>query len=265
MTINIDNYLNVLIAGKGKVGSAIGNLIEKTELFEVAYEDPFIQLFVEGYFFPDIIHITFPLYNRDQYVTDVQRILNRFVLNNKGKDPHFGDYPIIVIFDSTIVLDILPQLQEVYGTYCDFVYSPVRGTDKVLEEELLKYQRYYAPVYSKDKHLQKIIDKYYTEIGMEPKFFESSEALILGKLASVGWYTMNIAFTQEIFQICQSKGLDFDQVYTEFNKNETVGHHYDQEKGADYYMERPTFFPGIIGGKCCIQDAVLMLRNQYGN
>lgn len=264
---NIEDYAKVLILGKGKVGSTIGHLIEESKQYEVKYEDPFLNLFAPQDYMPDIIHITFPLYERDQYLTDVQRTIQRFVVYFEDKYIDFLDRKVLVIIDSTIIMGVVSALQHHYSKYCDFVYSPIRATDKVLGEEITKYFRYFAPVGSENKdEVVSLMEEYYTSLGLKYKVFKDADALVLGKLASVGWYTMNIAYVQQLNQICSQHNLDFNEVYTEFNKDETIGHRYDPEtKEPDYIMGRPTFFPGVIKGKCCIPNAVLMIANQYGD
>lgn len=264
--VDIKDYKNVLIVGAGKVGTSIGKLIEETEQFNVEYDDPFKLMFPPEDFIPDIIHICFPLYDRDSYMTDIQKIIARYIQRFEKTVLNFYDTRKIVIVDSTIVLGILPAFQVHFEQYCDFVYSPVRATDSVMEEELLKYERYYAVVDNEKNEIANIIDDYYTSIKLKPTRFESAESLVLGKLCAVAWYTTNIAFVQQVDQICKQHGLNFKEVYTKFNKNETIGHKYDEKtKSADYTMERPIFFPGVIGGNCCIQDVILMLREQYGD
>lgn len=262
----IENYSKVLIAGKGTVGTALGNLIEKTNLYTVQYEDPFKNLFVPENYMPDIIHITFPLYERDQFLTDLQRIIQRFVVRFEDQAIDYYNQKVLIIVDSTIILGVLPALQKHYEQYCDFVYSPVRASETLMEEELLKYFRYFAPVSKENTEIGQVIEEYYTSLGLKYRQFENSEALVLGKLSAVSWYTTNIAYVQQLSQVCKQHNLDFDEVYTKFNEDETIGHKYNPEtKSADYIMPRPIFYPGIINGKCCIPDIVLMMANQYGD
>jgi len=270
--MKLKDYTNVLIVGSGRVGSTLNILLNQSKKYTVAIEDPFKGIFAPDTFIPDIIHISIPLYDRESFTSDIQRIVERFIKRFEKTQLHFYDKRRVIIMDSTIVLGILPALQNHYDQYCDFVYSPIRATDSSMEEELLKYERYFAPVetmYKSDEQLNEtstFIEEYYKSLNLTPKRFKSSEALVLGKLVAVGWYTLNIAYTQQIAQICNQHGIDFNEAYTEFTKNETVGHQYDPEsKSADYLMERPIFFPGIIEGHCCIPDTIIMLREQYGD
>ena len=277
----IRNIQDILIVGKGIVGKTIGKLVEDTDLYTVEYEDPFQHIFAPEGYRPDLIHICFPLYDHEQFLTDVIQVINRFIMQYDQDFETYGK-PIVII-DSTIVLNIMPNLCGKYFDHennqplIEFVYSPIRSPEKDMLNNILKYDRYFAignqivtgnfKNYRNEDYdtMVEFMNQYYASLGFEVKVFENTETLVLGKLAAVSWYTMNIAYAQQLFQICRQKGLDFNETYIEFNKDEKVGHQYDPiTHEADYLMDRPIFTPGKIEGKCCIPDAQLMLKYQYG-
>lgn len=263
----IDNYYDVLIAGKGTVGSTLGKIIMEANLYNIEYDDP-PQGIIPQEYVPDIIHITFPFINIDQFFQGIIQIIERYVLKHAQLRETSELARPLVIIESSILPQVLPLISNKYKDVCYLVYSPVRASENNMGEELPKYQKYFAPmgnIEDADK-ISKLMKEYLTSIKLQYKEFTSAESLALGKLVAVSWYTMNIAFVQLIHQICIDQGYLFEEAYTLFSKNETIGHKYDfNSKKADYLMERPIFFPGIIGGKCCIQDVDLMKQGKLGN
>jgi len=236
----------ILICGKGSTGIAWGDLCTDHKI-DVQYYDPKKNEDPPNTMF-DCIHLMFPCIDANQYLTACQQILKRFAS------------PIIIV-NSTIVLGILPELVKNYP-HLAFYYSPMRAREADMPAETKMLKRFIAAINNLDIGNGQILD-YMKRLNLELEWFKDAEALVMGKLAEVSWFGMNIAFCQMMKLICDKYHLNFEEAYTQYTEGSRIGK--DYRKTPLEYMQRPIFVPNKIGGKCVIQDIELMQKTNCGH
>jgi len=242
---------NGIIIGFGEIGKAIYKKIAAANLDEyVLYvRDLKIEGIADGQF--DILHICYPQHDAADFLMSIANYVNEYE-------------PKAVIIHSTISLDVVDKL---YGAFMKtpIYHCPIRGTHGQIEQDLDNFPIYFAPINNKAKEheLYELIERYLINIfrtsivNVIP--FKSGKETALAKLLSVVWYGYEIAFVQHVKRLCDLRGINFEQAYTEYFKSDEIW------LNAKYKLEgkipRPIFYPGVIGGKCVIQDVKLLEQN----
>lgn len=234
---------NIVIVGAGSVGSAIfAYLNENNSQYNISLHDP-----PKGQFSmigeADIIHITVPMINYNDYIINVIREIENQIINN----------PMIIIH-STIDPYILNQCS---WKFADWFYNPIRCPEEKMNYMVCRHLWLFAPIIN--SHSQRYIDYLYT-IGITFKEFKDPKALAFGKLLETTRTGMEIAFAQMVAAECERNGWDFNEAYNEYT-------HYTNDK-EDYrqlnksrMVPRPIFFPGKIGGKCIMQNLEIIKKD----
>ena len=214
-----------LIIGSGEVGKALhkvlgGEIIDKE--FVIAYSGD-VPPEPKQY---DIIHICFPY--SDDFIKEVKRYQKRYK-------------PLYTVIHSTVPIGT--------SKHCKAHHSPIRGVHPHLEEGLKTFVKYLAP---KSEELK----EYFEKAGIKIKLIDKPENTEAGKLWSTTQYGRLIELEKEIYKYCEEKNLDFDIVYTEFNKTYNKGY----EKLGMGYVRRPILkhMPGEIGGHCIMNNLTLL-------
>lgn len=236
----------VYIVGYGDVGKAIAECAAEAG-YNVKIHDPdkgYIIFEDEG--IPLVIHICFP-YSKS-FVSQVSVILDICK-------------PRLTIIESTVPPQVFDTLFEL--DYA-IVHSPVRGSHPDLFEDLHK-----MPKFVSGEH-RDLCEEYYSKWKIPYEIGGNAKELAAGKILSVNWYGMEIAFAQMIKRYCENNGLDFWSVYTAFQMSMDVGcvYLYDDIKERAYAEEmipRPVMYASKIKGHCVMQDIALAKENGIGN
>jgi hypothetical protein len=232
--------MKILIFGKGTVGTALGELIEKGG-HEVAYQDK--HAFIENRKW-DIIHITFPMKEMDAWIG----LINGYSLYNFSCK--------YLIIESSIIPQALDHLEHP----C-IIYSPIRATEAIMPLQLKTEKKFWAFVEDPPIKDQYEVIKYFNSVYPQGTLrFDDAKALAFGKMLEVVDFGLQIIFAQQVKLECDKHGWNFDEAYTEYRKHSQYGADYNKlKKGAPkQWIKRAIFRPGVIGGKCVIQDAKLL-------
>ncbi|MDD5689914.1 MAG: hypothetical protein PHQ76_06565 [Caldisericia bacterium] len=209
-----------LIIGKGEVGSALFKVLKK-------HYPTFIRdkkdLKVDNI---EVIHICFP-YSKN-FIKDVKKYQKEYK-------------PKYTIIHSTVPVGTSRKLKA--------YHSPVRGVHPNLEKGIKTFVKYLAPD-------NKELKRYFKKAGIKVKTFNKQETTELAKILDTTYYGWNIVFCKEVKRICDKYGLNFNDVYTEFNKTYNEGY----IKLGKKNVVRPVLKPieGKIGGHCIIQNCFLL-------
>lgn len=209
-----------LIIGKGEVGKALFKVLKK-------HYPTFIRdkkdLKIDNI---EIIHICFP-YSKS-FIKDVKKYQKEYK-------------PKYTIIHSTVPVGTSRKLKA--------YHSPVRGVHPNLEKGIKTFVKYLAPD-------NKELKRYFKKAGIKVKTFNKQETTELAKILDTTYYGWNIVFCKEVKRICDKYGLNFNDVYTEFNKTYNEGY----IKLGKKNVVRPVLKPieGKIGGHCIIQNCFLL-------
>lgn len=209
-----------LIIGKGEVGKALFKVLKK-------HYPTFIRdkkdLKIDNI---EIIHICFP-YSKS-FIKDVKKYQKEYK-------------PKYTIIHSTVPVGTSRKLKA--------YHSPVRGVHPNLEKGIKTFVKYLAPD-------NKELKRYFKKAGIKVKTFNKQETTELAKILDTTYYGWNIVFCKEVKRICDKYGLNFDDVYTEFNKTYNEGY----TKLGKKNVVRPVLKPvkGKIKGHCVINNCLLL-------
>lgn len=254
----------VIVFGKGEVGEAIGTLIHDSQYLDTLFfYDPNIEghsfLMDKSYFkkFPaKVIHICYPQHDIESFVKSTSKYISR----TKTK---------VCLIHSTVNIGVCENIQNLNKS-TTVIHCPVRGRHNNLNVDISKFPFYMG--LADPKRFEKIPDeamRYFNRVFKRYSFFKSAKETALAKLLSVVWYGMNITFTQEAYLICQERGIDFSDAYTRYFGTDTINSQYFYDRvlnecvPMDRTLPRPIFYPGVIGGKCVIQDVKLLKKHAH--
>lgn len=234
--------MKILIIGAGAVGKALGAMIKEGG-HDLAFMDNNGQYHLKPQTV-DIVHITFPMLEEREWAAKVNYWLD--------------DYPCTyLIIESSIIPQALQHID-----HPNIIYSPIRANEATMKEEIQTQPKFWASVDQLTRESWLEIKEYFTLIYPQGhQEFECAESLAFGKMLEVVDFGLQIMFAQQVQRECEEHGWMFEEAYIKYRQG--------SEYGADYTKVKPTgvptkwiprgiFRPGVIGGKCVIQDAQLL-------
>lgn len=157
--------------------------------------------------------------------------------------------PEVTVIHSTVPIGTSKKL----GAW----HSPIRGVHPNLEQGIKTFYKFV----SRDNHLDRInlfieLDTDFETSGITLAPVTGTENTEAGKLLSTTYYAWNIVFEKWVHEYCEKHNLDFNVVYTIFNKTYNEGY---KELGMEHVV-RPVLkhVDGPIGGHCQIPNAELL-------
>jgi len=225
------NSRTIGILGKGQVGSALYRLMNK--YFFVLTKDQSIDNLKDKKV--DILHICIP-YSKDF----IEYSLKQIELNK----------PDFIIINSTVKPGVTREIYK--KTKVNIVHSPVMGIHPRLYYYLFQFPKFIGPVNKKSAELA---SKHFKFVGLKTIIFNNPEETELAKLLDTTYYGINIVFSKWVKQICDKRGLDFDNVYNNLNKAYNEGYS-DTLPNVQRPILNPT--PGKIGGNCVVPNAKIL-------
>lgn len=219
------------VIGIGEVGGAI------TKIFAKKYKvlkkdlkyDELKNLKIE------VLHICLP------YTKRFEKDVLAQILKNKPK---------FVIIHSTVKPGTTEQIFK--KSRIPIIHSPVMGTHPNLAKDILRFKKIIGPT---SKESAKLAASHFKSVGIKTELFNNSLESEIGKLLDTTYYGWNIIFAKLAWEICQKSDVDFNNVYTQFNKIYNLG--YSKTKPN---VRRPIlkYQPGPIGGHCIVPNAQLL-------
>ncbi len=211
-----------IVVGLGEVGGAI------REVLECGGHDPFKNILEQGHF--DVMHIAFPWApSKYDFIEEVKKYKALFT-------------PSLIIIHSTVPLGTSDKVGA--------VHSPIRGVHPYLAPAIKTFVKFFG---GKDAERAAQIFK---DKGVRTVCCASARDTEAAKLWDTTQYGAMIILNQEIYKYCEENHVDFNTVYTEFNKTYIEGYH----ALGRTEIQRPylKYIPGPIGGHCVVQNSYLL-------
>ncbi len=222
---------NILLIGEGQIGNAIKSIEEdaKNNVFVIELNKP-----LPAKVRYDVCHVCMP------YSNDFSIIVGEYISIYK---------PEITIIHSTVKPNTTKEL--ISSTSREIVYSPCMGTHPDLYKSLLTFTK----LVGGDKDFK--ASRHLRDIGITTYDIDDPTETEMGKLLSTTYYLFNIYYAKLVKDICNKNDLEFENVYTMFNKVYNDGY----EKLNMPNVIRPILFPPSkegIGGHCLTDNARLL-------
>ncbi len=225
---------NVGILGFGEIGKAVSQICEQggynVYVRELNYDN------IKGKSI-DYLHVSIPEKNNDEYV----EIVSKAIVEVKPK---------LTIINSSVTPGTTRAIYK--KTKALIVHSPVIGVHPHLYESI----RYHFPKIVGPINIESLqeVKKHFKKLKLKIEVYDSPEESESAKLIDLIYYAWNIIFCKWVNEVCEIKGLNFDQVYTRHNEIYNEGY-----KKLRSNVVRPILkpMPGPIGGHCTVPDAIL--------
>src|SRR5216684_6577437 len=211
----------ILVVGIGEVGSALADVIERTQ--PVLRHDLEPQDFDEPI---DVMHLCVPYQSQAQFESAALSYIARFK-------------PSLTVINSTVVPGTTRAVAWKSGT--SVAYSPVRGKHVMMRDDLLRYVKFVA---SPAAEVAGCAERHFRSAGMRSRQYSTVETLELAKLAETTYFGVLIAFAQELNRLAVKVDGDYTEVTEFFREVE--------------FLPRTQYFPGWIGGHCVIPNIKLL-------
>jgi len=101
------------------------------------------------------------------------------------------------------------------------VHIPVRGVHPNIDKGIRTFENAIGPI---DGLSGKLAEEYLDSLGIKHATFNSPEETEAAKLLDTSYYGWNILFAKQVFELCRKRGLNFDNVYTSFNRSYNEGY-----------------------------------------
>lgn len=240
--------MNIVVIGMGEIGTVICNKIRKNMYNCVIGID--IETETKDYGEVLAMHVCFPEHDHKEFISQLERYIKEIK-------------PKMVILHTTISLDTADYLSKLKNLM--LYHVPIRGTHGYIEDFLDRRTLYIGPInksYDIDFVLT-YLDRIF-KVGF--RVVDSIKESALGKLLSVVWYGMEISFVQGVKMLCDERGINFDQAYTKHFEDDYIGDKYYYNRNlkrvvTNNLVNKQVFYPGVIRGKCVIQDVVLLQKD----
>jgi len=230
---------NVLVIGLGEVGRSLFELLRESRKFAVyGYDvDEEKMRKIDSTDIPkkvDVMHICYPCTDMESFVNATVDYVNRF-------------QPRLSIIESTVPPGTTWKIYE--STKCLIAHSPVRGVHLDIEgmkQELKSWTKYLGGVDSESAELAR---KHFQKLGLAVSVLKSPFETELAKLLETTYRALMIAWFQEMHRISKAFNANFDQIVDFLEDTHRIR------------LDRPIFFPSVIGGHCLIANAQLLSRS----
>jgi hypothetical protein len=171
----------------------------------------------------DFMHICFPY--SEWFVNEVERLVDLYK-------------PMYTVIHSTV---------PVWTTQkCADFFSPIVGKHPHLEESVATFTKWIA------WDDVEILEQYLNHAGIATEIFSSTDSLEFAKIMCTTRYGMDICFMKMMEQICNERGYDFEEVYT--NRTNNYNTWYLNMDNPEYWRPVLKPMPWKIGWHCVVQN-----------
>lgn len=219
-----------IIIGSGEVGKSLYDVLESTYREDVLMRDLIEPLLpIEDV---KIINICYPY--SDSFIEDTKDYIEQYK-------------PEFTIIHSTVPVGTTRKC----GERC--VHSPIHGKHPNLAEGIKTFVKYVGGENNNATYMARC---YLGKADIVTKAVSSPEASEMSKILCTTYYGWNIVFAKEVKAICDEFGLDFKEVYEDWNRFYNQGY---SELGTQQFI-RPVLEPikGKIGGHCIVNNSKLL-------
>ena len=245
ITYNKMTENNIGIIGYGEIGQALDS-IYKSNNFSTLLIDPYKNL-NEDISTCDIINIAIPFYD---YISFSKNLLELKIKDNA-----------IIIIHSSIEIGTTNKIQKLLKNNI-IIASPVRGIHPNLVEGLLTFNKYIgiSETFLNNEILIDTLKSHFNKLNINITICKSEEAE-LAKIVSTTIYGVLISLTEDIGKICDYHNLDFENVFTNWQKTYNEG--YIKLKKPEFVRPILKRIPNkskVIGGHCVIPNAIILSK-----
>jgi len=223
---------NVIIIGAGEIGQSIRNVLygEYPTIRDV-------ESSVQGHF--NFMHICFPCTEADDFIKAVSEYCSLYA-------------PDTIVVHSTVPPGTIKKLPT------NTAHVPINGKHPDLVEDIIHTYPLWVSGNSNEAVAKttSLFRKYVDKVN--PLFDTPPETTELAKIMCTTYYGWNILFEKIMYELCQEYNVNFDIVYTAWNKAYNEGM---IKRGTPEYC-RPVLkhIPGPIGKHCVVPNCKLFIR-----
>lgn len=230
----------VLVIGLGEIGQPIFEILNESGRFLVygfdVDEAKMRELGQTVEALPDkvdVMHICIPCISQEKFVHVVVSYAEKFK-------------PKLLIINSTVPPGTTFKIRE--SCKCLIAHSPVYGTHKSLEYMKWEIRRWTKIVGGVNAESAEAAGKHFKKAKIKTRILKSPLETELAKLFETIYTAWMIVFFQEMHRISKHFGADLDAI---------VGAIEDIHRVR---LDRPIWYPGVIGGHCLIPNTELLLK-----
>jgi len=233
---------DILVLGYGEIGKAIYKLCSNEYVY---YKDLRASKLPETELHNiDILHVCIPYTNYK-------------IFRDAIYDVAFDYSPELIIINSTVEIGTTDKLIKDFrkeNIPAEIVYSPCRGVHPNLEKGLKTFIKYIAG----NQIAVELAASHFDDIKVETKVMDL-RSLEAAKLYSTLYYGWNILFCKMLNKSCKQNNLNFEEVYTDWNKTYNKG----QKDLKSEHNIRPILYPpkNGCGGHCINPNWDLLSKN----
>lgn len=234
---------NVLVLGYGEIGKAIEQICLESKL-NVFWKDlnksnlPDTDI--------DILHVCIPYTDYNKFKNDIYEVALEYE-------------PELIIINSTVKIGTTERLiKDFYkkNIPAEIVFSPCRGVHPDLYKGLKTFIKYIGG----SQIAVELAASHFDDIKIETKFM-NLRSLEAAKLHSTTNYGKSIKIAKDINDHCKTNNLNFEDVYTEWNKTYNNGF---KTLGKPEFC-RPILYPpdNGLGGHCILENAEILYESGF--
>jgi len=232
----------VLIIGYGEIGKAFEKICKECG-YDVYFKDLKESRLPVGKI--EVLHVCIPFKDYENFRIPIIENIKKYS-------------PELVVINSTVEIGTTSKLIndiKVKGVKTEIVYSPCRGVHPNLYDGIKKFIKYIGG----SADAIELAASHFETLGVDSKFMSCEEAEA-AKLFSTTYYGWNILFCKLVKEFCDMKKLDFDKVYTDWNKSYNKGY---KELGMENVV-RPILYPpeNGINGHCICENWKLLGKDE---
>jgi UDP-N-acetyl-D-mannosaminuronate dehydrogenase len=230
---------DVLIVGLGEIGRPIFEIMEASGKFRVYGLDideakmrelrQFTENVPENV---DVMHVCIPCASQKKFVKDVITYTQRFK-------------PKLLIIDSTVPPGTTFKIRDNFKGLV--AHAPVYGTHKSLEYMIWEMRRWTKVVGGVNIESAKAASRHLEKAGIRTNILNGPLETELTKLLETIYTAWMIVFFQEMHRISKHFDASIDDIIN------SIGEIHKMR------LDRPVWFPGVIGGHCLIPNTELLL------
>ncbi len=230
---------SVLILGLGEIGRPIFQIIKENQGFKVyGFDIEEAKMRVVGQSAEnlpekvDVMHVCLPCASQGDFVKIVIGYTRKF-------------RPKLLIINSTVPPGTTFKIQEGFSGLV--AHAPVYGTHKNLEYMMWEMRRWTKIVGGVNAESAKAASNHLRKTGIKTSILNGPVETELTKLLETIYTAWMIAFFQEAHRISKHFSANLQDIVSSIGEIHKVR------------LDRPVWFPGVIGGHCLIPNTELLL------
>lgn len=222
--------MKIGIIGYGEIGSSLAKVYSEFAEYEVVIVDPYLGK-NDDLSGCDFLNVCIPFI--DNFIGVVQEYIDNFS-------------PKCTVIHSTVAPGTTSQIN---GRVC---HSPVRGLHPNLDLGIKTFLKYIG---ADDQEVGLNYQNHLSDLGIKSYICKSSKTTEYSKLLDTTYYGLCIAFHADVMNLCESEGVDFDEVMTLYNQTYNEGY---TQLGKSNVVRPVLYGTKKIGGHCVVPNAKIL-------